>query len=151
MFRTSIVAWLLLAAAAAVAVSVSVHCLRQRPFEEGRRGASLVIPPPPDGAVYLKRTESKRRLAREAAVGRTPLLRAAAAFKELDALEPRIPLEGVTYQFPNASMEECYCRMVIERVRLELPAGEAEDAVCRLEAELYARLREGPLVLPDGP
>jgi hypothetical protein len=97
------------------------------------------------------RLEAKSRMADEVIAGRLSLLEAAAGFKALDAAGPPAPGWVFPERPPDVSDDEYYCRMVIEFVRGTAAAGEADDAVCPLQAELDARLRDGTLHLPGPP
>ena len=134
--------WYMRACAAAAVLAAALIGLRLagvgRPTAPPKQ-TELMLPGDPE---LVARTEAKRRIAADVTAGRTSLLEAAAAFRDLDAHGP----PGlVRMGFPQAASEdEAYCRSVIAYVAFGPPAGR-DDRVRALEAELDSRLRDGTL------
>ena len=140
----------LAAGAIAVGVGLMAYRLTRAPDAPGH---SIVAPAsdasPLEVRAVAERMQQKRRIADEVIAGRTALLDAAAAFRRLDAGWPKSPADIRTV-FPEAATpEEAYCRSVIQYARTESPRDEADDVARRLEDDLAARLRDGPLHLPE--
>ena len=104
--------------------------------------------PAADQAVFAH-LYAKERVTREVIAGRRSLLEAAADLKAIDDQGPPCPGWVVLGPPPGVSVEEYYCRMTINWVRSEGPSDEVEDRTCVLEAELYDRLHDGTLRLPE--
>jgi hypothetical protein len=100
------------------------------------------------------RIRRKERLVRNLLDGQMSLLQAAAGFHALDRLPPAVNQNVFRLVHPGTSDEERQCRAVIAWVRHRL---DKEDPCLslamgrRLEDELQARLRHGPLRLPETP
>jgi hypothetical protein len=94
--------------------------------------------------------EGKEKVAREVIAGRKSLLEAAACCRKLSRAMPNFD-ERLEQAFPPVnSIEEGYCREVIDWVRM-LQAKDQErasDAADRLEAELEELLLDGTPQLP---
>jgi hypothetical protein len=94
----------------------------------------------------LARLAFKERVARDVFAGRISLLQAATIFRERDRREA-----NRTPQIDSAGGDrpvEHYCRSVIWWVRYTVPEDQADQVARRLEEDLDARLRDGPLELP---
>jgi len=101
----------------------------------------------------LRRTQARRDVVAAVIAGRTTLVEAAGAFRELNRGSPSSYWRAFGNLYPGTSDEERHCRQVIAYVRTELevyPGGENE-VVRRLEAELRAHLVRGRLHLPEPP
>jgi hypothetical protein len=109
----------------------------------------VITPPFPESMTL--RYLAKQRLAREAAVGQRSLVEAAALFRELNRLPPR--LDSSAMCLPGQSEEEQLCIQVIAYVAKpenDWPPATVEAAVARLEAELRTeKQRAGGVVLPS--
>ena len=95
----------------------------------------------------MVRLAAKARIADELIAGRTSLLQAAAAFRDLEDRWPRVvePLAA----FPNvASLDEVYCRKVIGYAERQARPEQASELTRRLHAELDAVRRRGTLYWP---
>jgi hypothetical protein len=111
-------------------------------------------------AVYA-RLVAKERAARALAAGDCTLLEAAARFRALDAVEPRVRWEDHTDIYAGDTEAERFCRAAIhwaESIVWEISSGdrevEAAAVVWRLEGELEDYRRCGTLTLPpagEGP
>jgi hypothetical protein len=97
----------------------------------------------------LARLTAKERATDDVIAGRRSLLEAAAAFREWDALPPRLTPETGPAERSGDGPEERYCRSVIWWVRYQAPREQAADLTRRLEEELEERLRDGSLQLPS--
>ena len=137
---------------AAVAVLAAVAIGRRlsdvnRPPLARPKASELLLPGEPE---LVARIEAKHRIAAELIAGRTSLLQAAAAFRDFDGHEAH----RIRAAYPLADSEdEAYCRCVIAYVAAHAPAGEDDDLVCTLEAELYERGHAGTahFLGPRGP
>ena len=110
----------------------------------------MYSPPDPIDREVMTRIHAKDRLTDDVIAGRPSLLQAAAAFRDLDTLEPRMLTTWVLMAFPeSSSLDEAYCRSVISYVKARAPHDRAEEAARGLEEELSARLRDGTLHLPE--
>jgi hypothetical protein len=92
-------------------------------------------------------------LGREAAAGRLSLVEGAARLRELYREEPEAVWVNVCRRFPDASDDERYCRLLIDRVESHMLVADRARApfvVGRLEAELREHIRRGTLRLPGG-
>lgn len=107
-------------------------------------------PPGAADRAVIARMYAKQGIADEVIAGRLSLLQAAAAFRDLDAQDPRNPTAELLWVFPeSSSADEAYCRSVISHVKYRVPPDRAEQLTSGLEAELAARLRGGTLRLPE--
>jgi hypothetical protein len=93
-----------------------------------------------------RRSEARRRIARDLAAGRLTLLEAAEHFRDLNLTHPDFHWGQFRHQFPGSSDDERHCRQVLKFVALEGEPGRAA-ARERLEAELEGHLRRGTLRL----
>jgi hypothetical protein len=96
------------------------------------------------------RMASKRQLLLDLAAGRLSLAQAAARYRALSRGIPEV-WDAVREVAPSGSSEEGLCRFVIQCVETEIDfePGQRERVLCRLNAELDARLCSGaPLVGP---
>jgi len=91
--------------------------------------------------------EGKKEAIREVLAGQMSLLEAAAHCRELTRSRPDFDERLEQLFRPGRSLEEKYCREVIELVQMLQPE-QAQDVTRRLEAELEDRLLYGMLRLP---
>jgi hypothetical protein len=106
------------------------------------------------------RSFAKELIARDVIAGRRPPLEAAALFRELDRLPPRLdemmPPPTGAFRFlnlPELTEEERFCHQVIAQVGgavAEEPQDRAAAVLARVEAALWAARGEGGAIrLPD--
>jgi hypothetical protein len=102
-----------------------------------------------DLAATLERRRRAEELATAVVEGRLTLREGAARLRDMYRAAPDFPWQAVERRFPAATDEERCCRLLIGEVRsLEGPQRERARAVAtRLEGELEADLRRGPLSL----
>ncbi len=134
------------AAVLAFAGLTACHYATQRRGPQARAWLEVIAAGPEDAAVRSRIT-AKEEIARELVAGRLSLLQAAAGFRNLGL---QSPADGVRDAFPLAGSEdEAYCHSVVEYASRLAPAGQSDDLRCSLENELYDRLRDGTLRLPE--
>ena len=125
---------------------IAVHSA-VRPVEKPAAGSAEVRPADPQSQMITARTTAKAAIAGELIAGRRSLLEAAAAFRDLGLQGPP---DHVRDAFPLAASEdEAYCRSVLVYIDALATQDQGDDLACSLEAELYDRLRDGTLRLPD--
>ena len=138
---------------AAVAVLAAVAIGRRlsdvnRPPLARPKASELLLPGEPE---LVARIEAKHRIAAELIAGRTSLLQAAAAFRDFDGHEVHT---GSWRCLPAGRLGRRSILPVRHRLRRRpSPAGEDDDLVCTLEAELYERGHAGTahFLGPRGP
>jgi hypothetical protein len=91
------------------------------------------------------RLSAKAHIADEVAAGRLSLREAAAAFRDLDAQQPRQVYDHPAAFPPGASEDERRCRAVIDWAVNAAPPDHAPALARRLEAELEVLLRQDPV------
>lgn len=103
-------------------------------------------------AAVLRRIDAQQAVLDELIAGRLTLVEVAAHYRSLDQELPADRRAVTRRYFPGASEGECYCRRVIECVRIDFASrglGPADAAIERLECELQETLdREGTVTLP---
>jgi hypothetical protein len=99
----------------------------------------------------LDRLRTREAIGQALAEGRMTLLQAAARLRVCQLSKPGFRWDLFRKRFPGASDEERFCRKTIDcAVGLKSARPERARAVqLRLEAELKAALRRGPLRLPE--
>jgi hypothetical protein len=102
--------------------------------------------------MVLDRLKAKTRAVEQLAAGEMTLFEAAAWFMHWNQNPPGFPLVH-NRAFPGESPEEKVCRQVLSwaqaHMRRTMPPSQAEEAICRLEAELADHIAtHGRVILP---
>jgi hypothetical protein len=98
------------------------------------------------------RVETRLKLTHEVVEGRMALREAAARMRALHQQWPLVNMDLLRQSYPGCSVDEMYCRIVIDSAGIELEGDERRGKAirARLEAELEEFLRYPELArLPD--
>jgi hypothetical protein len=139
--------WTLPGVAAATALTIAVAAVLRGPPPAPTAPPPALAQPAPE--MIALRSLAKERIAREVTDGKRTLFEAATLFRELDQLEPPVPVlpdpdHGIPLlaRFPTDTVDELYCMQVARWVSLQAqPEGPERTARAEQLAELVWQVK----------